>query len=254
MSARKKNTTKRAENRATETTPEPVTAPAASAPELPTDNEKELWAALENHPGSTAAELADAAGMAGSTARHILSGWAKTGAARRDRDPGSPRAAQRWTPTIPADPAAEPQPEADAEPGSDTASTATESAADAPAPEPAPGTQEPPEPAAAGPTGGETTAPPTDIPDGGGDTPDGGPDAAAGRQESPERLAPGALRGLVEDHLRDAPGKEFTPNQIGKALGRSSGAVHNALAKLTVLGTARQTCERPKKFALATGE
>ncbi|WP_280385111.1 hypothetical protein [Nocardia wallacei] len=247
MSTRKKNTTKRAETRATETTPEP----AASAPELTTDNEKELWAALENHPGSTAAELADAAGIAASTARHILTGWAKTGAAHRDRDPDNPRAAQRWTPTAPPDPAvpaAEPHPEPDAEPGSDTASTATESADDAPTPEPAPGTQAPPEPPAAGPTGGETTAPATD-------TPDGGPDAAVGQQESPERLAPGALRGQVEDHLREAPaGKEFTPHDIGKALGRSSGAVHNALVKLTDLGTARQTCARPKKFTLATGE
>ncbi|MBF6399210.1 hypothetical protein IU438_25865 [Nocardia cyriacigeorgica] len=66
------------------------------------------------------------------------------------------------------------------------------------------------------------------------------------------RLPAGALRGQVEDFLRDNPGKEFTPHQIGKALDRSGGAVHNALVTLTTHGTARQTGTAPKKFALAS--
>ncbi|WP_223273456.1 hypothetical protein, partial [Nocardia cerradoensis] len=102
----------------------------------------------------------------------------------------------------------------------------------------------PPEPAPAAPTGTETAA----------DIPGPQPDVAAAQEESPQRLAPGALRGEVEDHLRDSPDTEFTPHEIGKVLGRSSGAVHNALVKLTTLGTARQTCTRPKKFALAPGQ
>ncbi|WP_280271200.1 hypothetical protein [Nocardia wallacei] len=250
MSARKKNTTKRAETRTTETTPDP----AAAAPVLRTDSEKALWVALRNNPGFTAAELADAAGIGGSTARRILSGWHNAGTARRDRDPDNPRTAERWAPAAPATPA-EPvdgpgaaRPETNEEPDRDTDSPPTESVTDAPGDtEPATGAQTTPESAAAGDMGGETAAPATG-------TEDGGPDVAAGQQNSPgEKLAPGALRAQVEKHLRDAPGTEFTPHQIGKVLGRSSGAVHNALVKLTTVGTARQTCERPKKFALATG-
>ncbi|MGW5520661.1 hypothetical protein ACWEVC_38645, partial [Nocardia africana] len=260
MSTRKKNTTKRAAKNAAQTTPAPATEPAAAdSPVLRTDSEKALWTALGNFPGFTAAELAGAAGIAGSTARRILSGWAAAGAARRDRDPDNPRAAEHWSPTAPTEPhtpadtTSAPdtaQPDAATNPGSDTAPTATESTDDTPtAPDAATatGTQAPPEPAAAAPTGTVTTAAAAD-------TPAGDPDAAAAQEESPQRLAPGALRGEVEDHLRDSPDTEFTPHEIGKVLGRSSGAVHNALVKLTTLGTARQTCTRPKKFALAPGQ
>ncbi|PPJ25608.1 MarR family transcriptional regulator [Nocardia nova] len=255
MSTRKKNTTKRAAKNAAETTPAPAAEPAAAdAPVLRTDSEKALWTALGNFPGFTAAELAGAAGIAGSTARRILSGWAAAGAARRYRDPDNPRAAEHWSPTAPAEPdtpadtTSEPdtaQPDAATEQGSDTAPTAPESADHTPnAADPATGTQAPPEPAAAAHTGTEAAAA----------TPDAQPDVAAAQEESPQRLAPGALRGEVEDHLRDSPDTEFTPHEIGKVLGRSSGAVHNALVKLTTLGTARQTCTRPKKFALAPGQ
>lgn len=64
-----------------------------------------------------------------------------------------------------------------------------------------------------------------------------------------ERLAPGALRGQVEDYLRDNPGAH-TPNSIGKALTRSAGAVHNALEKLVKNGDAVRTSDKPKKYAL----
>jgi DNA-binding MarR family transcriptional regulator len=68
--------------------------------------------------------------------------------------------------------------------------------------------------------------------------------------EKSQRLAPGALRGMVEDYLRDNSG-EFSPNAIGKALNRSSGAVHNALEKLVESGYAVRTSDKPKKYALA---
>lgn len=69
------------------------------------------------------------------------------------------------------------------------------------------------------------------------------------------RLAPCALRGMVEDHLRDHPGEEFGPVVIAKALGgKSSGAVSNALDKLVAAGTAVKTKERPRRFALAPTE
>ncbi len=56
-----------------------------------------LWSALVRHPGSTATELATAAGTAASTARRILSRWAVTGAGHRDRVRDNPRAADRWS-------------------------------------------------------------------------------------------------------------------------------------------------------------
>ncbi|WP_067902655.1 hypothetical protein [Nocardia vaccinii] len=269
MSARKKTTTERptknttthgtktATTRPTESATPPTPEPTTNAPVLRTDSDKALWTALGTHPGFTAAELAGAARISGSTARRILTGWATSGAARRDRDPDNPRAAERWSPATtapaaPADTVTEPeavQPDA----GSENVSTATESDDDVSSDAvpgdaaPATGTPVPPEPATARGQRAETTAPATD-------TPDSGADAAAAQQESPERLAPGALRGQVEDHLRDAPEKEFTPHEIGKSLGRSSGAVHNALLRLTTLGTARKVSDRPKKFALAAGQ
>ncbi len=102
------------------------------------------------------------------------------------------------------------------------------------------------ETALAAPTDDESTDPAPDTPDPADATP------AAGAESTAERLPAGALRGQVEDYMRDNPGKEFTPHQIGKALERSSGAVHNALVTLTKAETARQTSTAPKKFTLAS--
>lgn len=263
MSTRKKN--KNTTTRPAPGTTDPATAaapggePVAGVPVLRTDTETALWAALGNNPGFTADELAGAAGIAVSTTRRILSGWETGGTVRSDRDPDSPRSAKTWTTTTdqttttaPAEPAtadvAEPavaeatEPVTGSEP-SQRGATAQPDSGTAPA-DPGPDTGQP-EPAVAAPTGDEPADPAPDVP-----AP--GPDVAAAQQESPVRLAPGALRGQVEDFLRDHPDEEFTPHQIGKVLTRSSGAVHNSLVKLTTLGTARQTGEHPKKFALAT--
>ena len=62
---------------------------------------------------------------------------------------------------------------------------------------------------------------------------------------------PGQLRELVAAHLTAHPDKDFSPHQIGQALGRSSGAVANALDKLTALGQARLACEKPRRFQAA---
>lgn len=72
----------------------------------------------------------------------------------------------------------------------------------------------------------------------------------AGTETTP-RLAPGALRGMVEDYLAAHPGEELSPVAIGKALDRSAGAVNNALEKLVDGGCATKTKEAPKRFALA---
>ena len=224
MSTRKKTT--RATTRAVTgdaaatTTGSPADEPtSAGGPVLGTDTEKTLWAVLGDYPGATAAELADAAGMAGSTARRILARWAATGVARRDRNPDNPRAADRWTAV--------------------TDTSDTTGGSDRPAPTDGPSGAE------SGPVGADTAAA---APDAGAD----GSAPAGAQQEVSVRLAPGALRGQVEDFLRDHPEDEFSPHEIGKALARSSGAVHNALTKLTTVCTARRTSDRPKKFALAT--
>ncbi|WP_433195770.1 hypothetical protein ACQP1G_42330 [Nocardia sp. CA-107356] len=270
MSARKKN--KNTTTDPTTTTTTTTTAaggdPVAGAPVLRTDTEKALWAALGNNPGFTADELAGAAGIGGSTTRRILLAWETAGAARSHRDPDSPHSAKTWTTVgkataTPAEPAeskpvavepTEPAAVEEAEPVAVEASEpvigsvssqsgATTQPDNAPA-DPEPDTGQP-EPAVAAPTGDEPADPAPDA-----QAP--GPDAAAAQPESPQRLAPGALRGQVEDFLRDHPDAEFSPHQIGKAITRSSGAVHNALVKLTETGVATQTSAAPKKFRFAT--
>lgn len=70
-----------------------------------------------------------------------------------------------------------------------------------------------------------------------------------------ERLASGALRGMVEDWLREHPGEQAGPTKIAKDLGgKSSGAVSNALDKLIEAGVAVKTQDKPKRFALAPAE
>ncbi|MBF6277309.1 MULTISPECIES: hypothetical protein [Nocardia] len=233
MSARKKNrTTTRS---ATGASGNPVDE-AAVVPVWGTDAEKTLWAVLGQYPGSTATELADAAGIANSTARRILSRWAGTGAARRDRDPNNTRTADRWSANT-SDEAAGSCNGRDAAPESGSGTGGS----DLPTPT---GTDGAPS-SESGTASAETGCAARDVGA-------AGFDAAAAPPEASARLAPGALRGQVEDFLRDHPEGEFSPHEIGKLLGRSSGAVHNALAKLATLGTARRTSDRPRKFALAT--
>ena len=73
--------------------------------------------------------------------------------------------------------------------------------------------------------------------------------AASGRHAPATR--PGALRDLVEEHLRKFPDTAFTPHQVGKVLTRSAGAVANALDKLTALGTAELATDKPRSYRLA---
>jgi hypothetical protein len=73
--------------------------------------------------------------------------------------------------------------------------------------------------------------------------------AASGRRAPATR--PGALRDLVEEHLRKFPDAAFTPHQVGKVLTRSAGAVANALDKLVSLGTAEMVTDKPRTYRLA---
>lgn len=74
--------------------------------------------------------------------------------------------------------------------------------------------------------------------------------AAPEKAEKATGTRRGALRDLVEAHLRSHPSSAFTPYQIGKALGRSSGAVTNALVTLAGLGVAEHVCDSPRTYRL----
>ena len=73
--------------------------------------------------------------------------------------------------------------------------------------------------------------------------------AASGRRAPATR--PGALRGLVEEHLRQFPDTAFTPHRVGKVLTRSAGAVANALDKLVSLDIAQMVTDKPRSYRLA---
>jgi len=62
------------------------------------------------------------------------------------------------------------------------------------------------------------------------------------------RSHPGELRAKVAGHLAAYPDSEFTPHEVGTAIGHSAGAVANALDRLTGLGEAVLTCDRPRRF------
>lgn len=58
----------------------------------------------------------------------------------------------------------------------------------------------------------------------------------------------GGLRGLVADHLAGHPAEDFSSTQVANALGRSSGAVANALERLVQHGAAVQTSTAPRRY------
>jgi hypothetical protein len=64
----------------------------------------------------------------------------------------------------------------------------------------------------------------------------------------PGRLPNGELRRQVAVHLDEAPADTFTAGEIARALGRSSGAVANALSVLAAHGEAVLVSERPARY------
>ncbi|WP_053720618.1 hypothetical protein [Saccharothrix sp. NRRL B-16348] len=232
-----------------------------------TDAEDKLWAALHAAPNSTATDLAEAAEIGRSTAQKLLVKWASDGSLTRTVGiaKGGRRAADLWAITeadtdptdadhqiptgdVDVEDAAQPDPPApieqntsgtcdaapiDDDPAEPTNPTPTDTAARTPAT-----------------TGTEMTEPVDERV-----ATDPGTEAERGGYVKAARLASGSLRGMVEDYLRDHPGEEFGPTAIAKALGgKSSGAVSNALDKLTGDGTAVKTKESPRRFTLATAE
>ncbi|WP_280381665.1 hypothetical protein [Nocardia wallacei] len=83
------------------------------------------------------------------------------------------------------------------------------------------------------------------------------PTATASNHGTADKLPPGGLRGMVEDALRDNPGRTFTTTELKHVLDQehqrniSSGAISNALDKLTEQGVARRISDSPRTWALA---
>lgn len=229
---------------------EPVTeltpTPAARAR---TAAEDKLWEVLYSCPDSTAAELSVAAGIGRSTAAKILAVWGADGSVMRTCGiaEGSQRAADRWTiidtdvdidntadakfaeAPIDAPVVTDTAKAANATEGDDHSSIGShkdESGVDEAAVSAADAMAE-------------------------GDTADSAAQTAT--QKTP-RLTSGALRGMVEDFLGEHRGQEFSASTIGKALGRSSGAVNNALETLVKIGYAVKTQDAPKRFTAAPQE
>jgi hypothetical protein len=56
---------------------------------------------------------------------------------------------------------------------------------------------------------------------------------------------------LIRGWLAGRPGQAFTPTRIGKELGRSAGAVGNALATMADQDQVVQTSRKPRRYAIA---
>jgi hypothetical protein len=64
------------------------------------------------------------------------------------------------------------------------------------------------------------------------------------------RLGAGQLRQLVLGCLAERPGQALSPTAIAKALGRSAGAVANALQILAGQGAVTQTQPKPRRYTI----
>ena len=65
------------------------------------------------------------------------------------------------------------------------------------------------------------------------------------------RLADGELAPLLLEHMNTHPGRDFTPYDLAKVLGRSHGAIRTRLLALADTGDVVRTCIRPARFRIA---
>jgi hypothetical protein len=231
-----------------------------------TDTEDKLWEALHANPNSTATDLSVVAKIGKSTAQKILVKWAGDGSVTRTAGitEGGRRAADLWAITE-GDADATDTAQADLDSPVTPDATDTDDATPAGDAPTEPATTEPTDAAAdddvLGTADTDATDPKTEpivaeetetADDGAATDADTATDSGGGDKA---RLASGALRGMVEDYLRDHPGDQFGPTAIANALGgKSSGAVSNALDKLVEDKTAVKTQDKPRRFALAPAE
>jgi hypothetical protein len=244
-----------------------ATSTASTTPSM-----KALLDLLSADHGATAAELAEHAGIGRSTAAKTLAALESAGSARRE--PGA-RTGQRPEPDRWFASTQHPAPIHNEAPAFETATSLhgeprdehtgeAEGVDETPAPETAPDSEIEPgttNTAACAETADSLhsatlagacadDAPATDDP-----TPTdsdapaiAAPQGAPAKTAAPTRLAKGGLRALVVDYLTAHPGEELTAPKIGKSLGRSSGAVANALDTLVKNGQAELTREKPRTF------
>lgn len=215
-----------------------------------------VWRALNANPGGTAVEIALAAGVGRSTARKALVVFDTDGAAKRESS-DKPGLGDRWYAiTIPSEPVEITPPQSATAETSPSANQATPHAVSA-APDQAPSR------ASSSPAveqgrvmhaSAQHDPPASDTNPGKvgpAETVEAGDEPGTRRGNGSARLAPGALRGMVEDFLLDHPGHDYTSGEIGRALRRSAGAVANALETLVDNKAAVRTQERPKRYTAA---
>jgi DprA winged helix domain len=265
-------------------------APAPVAPAAGDSPAAAVLAALSAEPAGVAvAVIAARAGISTAAARQVLIAHEKNGTATRVKG-SRPGIADTWTPPAPEAPRDEAPPAET--PGAGSTADAGQSDAGQPAAEPAASTADASQPAPGhrwrhrpGPAGGSRHRAgsgghrrggrerrghcpgrrrgregprgrePGRRPGRPGDCPGPGRPGAAGdqgRRIGPARTRPGALRDLVEEHLRKFPDTAFTPHEVGKVLTRSAGAVANVLDKLVSLGTAQMVTDKTRTYRLAT--
>ena len=245
-------------------------APAPVAPAADHSPAAAVLAALSAEPGGVAvAVIAARAGISTAAARQALLAHEKNGTATRIKG-SRPGIADTWTPAAaPAAPRDEAPPAET--PGADSAADDGQ-----PVDEPAGdqqadvGTEPAPDPAVTAEAAGTVAAIAQAADEAGKALAAGNLDVALAALEAARDLAaqgrravraaasgrrapatrPGALRDLVEEHLRKFPEAAFTPHQVGKVLTRSAGAVANALDKLVSLGTAEMVTDKPRTYRL----
>jgi predicted transcriptional regulator len=208
-----------------------------------------IYTALHAAPGSTVAELARTAGTGKSTAANLLKQMEQDGLVRRipGGSDGNRRFPDHWhaDATSPSEEA--PEQDNSPEPTKERAEPArSDSAGDETRSLPGP-TQDDPDPSRAEETP-ESSAEHAEE-----RSPAGA--SAAEPQHSCEappsgRLGQGGLRILVHGFLAENPGTAHSPTKISRHLGRSSGAVANALVTLVNLGQAEMVTSKPRTYRL----
>ena len=260
-------------------------APAPVAPAAGDNPAAAVLAALSAGPaGAAVTVIAVRAGISAAAARQALLAHEKAGTATRIKG-SRPGIADTWTPASPGDEAPPAQaPGAGSTAGAGQPTESADGTADDGQPAPAPdggaagdqqveaGPEPGPDPAVTAEAAGNVAAIAQAAEQAGKALAAGDLDAALAALDAARDLAaqgrrvlraaasgrrapaarPGALRGLVEEHLRQFPGAAFTPHQVGKVLTRSAGAVANALDKLTDLGVAQLITDKPRTYQLAT--
>ena len=76
--------------------------------------------------------------------------------------------------------------------------------------------------------------------------------ASPGEEPPTGRLGQGGLRNLVHGYLADHAGTAHSPTRIARQLGRSSGAVANALVTLVNQGQAEMVTAKPRTYRAAS--